>query len=96
MHDPSISASKLLNGDRVYRYDLYDPPFYILSRYNDISYALREPDIFIESHGNGPNFINSNGVLSDGRTPYADKKNCTAKFSNGFNSKIRRKTYRNC
>jgi cytochrome P450 len=66
MHDPSISASKLLNGDRIYRYDLYDPPFYILSRHNDISYALREPDIFIESHGNGPNFINSNGVLSDG------------------------------
>ena len=66
MHDPSISASKLLTGDRVYRYDLYEPPFYILSRHNDISYALREPDIFIESHGNGPNFINSNGVLSDG------------------------------
>ena len=66
MHDPSISASKLLNGDRIHRYDLYDPPFYILSRHNDISYALREPDIFIESHGNGPNFINSNGVLSDG------------------------------
>ena len=66
MHDPSISASKLLNGDRVYRYDLYEPPFYILSRHNDISYALRDPDIFIESHGNGPNFINSNGVLSDG------------------------------
>ena len=66
MHDPSISVSKLLNGDRIYRYDLYDPPFYILSRHNDISYALREPDIFIESHGNGPNFINSNGVLSDG------------------------------
>ena len=67
MYDPSISASKLLNGDRVYQYDLYDPPFYILSRYKDISYALREPDIFIEGHGNGPNFIDSsNGVLSDG------------------------------
>ena len=67
MHDPSISATKLLNGDRIHRYDLYEPPFYILSRYKDISYALREPDIFIESHGNGPNFINSNGVLSDGK-----------------------------
>ena len=67
MYDPSISASKLLNGNRVYHYDLYDPPFYILSRYEDISYALREPDIFIEGHGNGPNFIDSsNGVLSDG------------------------------
>ena len=53
MYDPSLSASKLLNGDRIYRYDLYDPPFYILSRYEDISYALREPDIFIEGHGNG-------------------------------------------
>ena len=67
MNDPSISASKLLNGDRIYKYDLYDPPFYILSRYEDLNYALREPDIFIEGFGNGPNFVDSKGVLSDGK-----------------------------
>ena len=66
MNDPSISASKLLNGDRIYRYELYEPPFYILSRYEDLNYALREPDIFIEGFGNGPNFVDSKGVLSDG------------------------------
>ena len=37
--DPSISAEKLLNSDRAYYYDLFDPPFYILSRYNDIDKA---------------------------------------------------------
>ena len=31
--DPSISAKKLLNGNRAFYYDLFDPPFYILSRY---------------------------------------------------------------
>ena len=66
MNDPSISASKLLNGDRIYKYELYEPPFYILSRYEDLNYALREPDIFIEGFGNGPNFVDSKGVLSDG------------------------------
>ena len=64
--DPSISAEKLLNGHRAYYYDLFDPPFYILSRYNDIDKALRDPETFLEGYGNGPNFINSNGIVSDG------------------------------
>ena len=66
LHDPSISANKLLNGERAFFYDLYDPPFYILSRYDDINKALRDPDTFLEGYGNGPNFINSNGIVSDG------------------------------
>ena len=64
--DPSISAEKLLNGHRAYYYDLFDPPFYILSRYNDIDKALRDPETFLEGYGNGPNFIKSNGIVSDG------------------------------
>ena len=96
MHDPSISASKLLNGDRIHRYDLYDPPFYILSRHNDISYALREPDIFIESHGNGPNFINSNGVLSDGEHHTLIRRIVQPNFLMGSIAKLEKKTYRNC
>ncbi len=64
--DPSISAEKLLRGDHAYYYDLFNPPFYILSRHNDVSSALRDPETFIEGFGNGPNFVESNGILSDG------------------------------
>ena len=64
--DPSISAKKLLSGNRAFYYDLFDPPFYILSRYNDIDKALRDPETFIEGYGNGPNLITSNGIISDG------------------------------
>ena len=58
--DPSISAEKLLHGQRAYYYDLFDPPFYILSRYNDIDKALRDTETFLEGYGNRPNFIKSN------------------------------------
>ena len=66
MLDPSVSAEKLLNGERAFYYDKFDPPFYILSRYNDIDMALRDPETFLEGYGNGPNFIKSNGIVSDG------------------------------
>lgn len=66
MLDPSVSAEKLLNGERAFYYDKFDPPFYILSRYNDIDKALRDPETFLEGYGNGPNFIKSNGIVSDG------------------------------
>ena len=66
LHDPSISAKKLLNGERAFFYDLFDPPFYILSRHNDIERALKDPETFVEGYGNGPNFIKSNGIISDG------------------------------
>jgi len=40
MADPSVSAAKLLRGDRACYYDKFDPPFYILSRYDDVNNAL--------------------------------------------------------
>ena len=67
LKDPSISAKKLLKSEPAYYYDLYNPPFYILSRYNDVRTALHDPETFMEGLGNGPNFVESNGILSDGK-----------------------------
>ena len=67
LKDPSISAKKLLKSETAYYYDLYNPPFYILSRYNDVRTALHDPETFMEGLGNGPNFVESNGILSDGK-----------------------------
>ena len=67
LKDPSISAKKLLKSEPAYYYDLYNPPFYILSRYNDVRNALHDPETFMEGLGNGPNFVESNGILSDGK-----------------------------
>lgn len=67
LEDPSLSAQKLLNGSPAYYYDLYNPPFYILSRYTDVRAALHDPETFMEGLGNGPNFVESNGILSDGK-----------------------------
>ena len=67
LKDPSISAKKLLKSEPAYYYDLYNPPFYILSRYNDVRAALHDPETFMEGLGNGPNFVESNGILSDGK-----------------------------
>jgi len=65
MADPSITAAKLLAGDRAYYYDKFNPPFYIFSRYDDVNSALLDADTYIEGHGNGPTFQPPLGVLSD-------------------------------
>lgn len=63
--DPSITAAKLLSNKRAYYYDRYNPPFYILSRYDDVNQALLDSDTFLEGSGNGPNFTPALGILSD-------------------------------
>jgi cytochrome P450 len=65
LQDPSITASKLLSQERAYRYDKFDPPFFILSRYEDINGALLDAETFVEGFGNGPNFQPAQGILSD-------------------------------
>ncbi len=66
LENPNISVKKLLSSDPVYYYDLFDPPFYILSRHSDVSSALLDDETFLVGQGNGPNFVESNGILSDG------------------------------
>ncbi len=65
LEDPSISAMKLLTGERAYYYDKFDPPFFILSRYDDVNAALLDAETFLEGSGNGPNFQPPLGILSD-------------------------------
>lgn len=66
LENPNISVKKLLSSGPVYYYDLFDPPFCILSRHSDVSSALLDDETFLVGQGNGPNFIESNGILSDG------------------------------
>ena len=65
MEDPSITARSLLAGERAYLYEKYNPPFYILSRYEDVNNALLDAETYRERHGNGPNFSPELGILSD-------------------------------
>jgi len=65
LHDPSVTASKLLSGNRVHLYQKFDPPFYILSRYEDVNAALLDATTYLEGFGNGPNFVPAQGILSD-------------------------------
>ncbi len=65
LQDPSITATKLLSQERAYLYEKFDPPFYILSRYDDVNSALLDAETYIEGFGNGPNFQPALGILSD-------------------------------
>ena len=65
MADPALTAHKLLSGGRVYHYTGFNPPFYILSRYEDVNQALLDAKTFTEGQGNGPTFQPPLGVLSD-------------------------------
>ncbi|MBI1178971.1 MAG: cytochrome P450 [Alphaproteobacteria bacterium] len=65
MADPAVSAARLLSGDRARLYEGFDPPFYVLSRYRDVSAALLDPARFLSGHGQGPNFVPAIGVVSD-------------------------------
>lgn len=63
--DPGSSARKLHAGPRCRLYERFDPPFYILSRYDDVEGVLRDPETFISGKGQGPNFSPPSGVVSD-------------------------------
>ncbi len=65
LRDPSITAAKLLSQERAYLYKKFDPPFFILSRYEDVNRALLDAETYVEGFGNGPNFQPALGILSD-------------------------------
>lgn len=65
MTDPALSAQKLLSGPRCRRYELFEPPFFVVSRYEDVTRILRDPETFLSGHGQGPNFAPPSGVVSD-------------------------------
>lgn len=65
MADHTVVTRQLLAGPRVQLFEGFDPPFYVVSRYKDIDEVLRQPDIYLSGKGQGPNFIEPAGVVSD-------------------------------
>lgn len=49
----------------VQRYDDFDPPFYTLSTYEDVEWALRDVATFSSQFGQGPRFAEPIGMLCD-------------------------------
>ncbi|MEM9620363.1 MAG: cytochrome P450 [Pseudomonadota bacterium] len=93
MADPSISAERLLNGPRCTHFTSFDPPFYIVSRYADISDLLRRPHDFLSGHGQGPNFAPAAGVVSDPPTHTFYRKLVQGDFLPGTISSLRARMY---
>jgi cytochrome P450 len=89
MADPGLSAARLLASDRCYRYDGFDPPFYILSRFEDVSEMLLNPTDFLSGHGQGPNFIPAAGVVSDAPDHTFFRRLVQDDFKPGAISKLR-------
>ncbi len=66
MADPSSVTRRLHAGrERVVHYPVFAPPFYIVYRYEDVQSVLRRPETFISGRGQGPNFVEPTGVVSD-------------------------------
>ena len=65
MADPANGHAELLERCPVHRCDEFQPPFYTLSRFDDVDQALRDIDTFSSQHGQGPRFSDPVGMLCD-------------------------------
>lgn len=64
LSDPA-TGYPFLHANPVYRCESFEPPFVILSRYDDVSAALRDIERFSSEFGQGPRFTPPRGMLSD-------------------------------
>ncbi len=55
----------LLREEPVSLFQGYDPPFHILSRYDDVSAALRNIEVFSSHQGQGPRYTPPSGMVCD-------------------------------
>ena len=62
---PAARAQYLLETCPVHHCDEFDPPFYTLSRYEDVADALRDIETYSSRHGQGPRFTEPVGMLCD-------------------------------
>ena len=65
MADPAAGHTHLLGACPVHRCEAFAPPFYTLSRYADVSMALRDIDTYSSQYGQGPIFTEPAGMLCD-------------------------------
>ncbi len=63
--DPAVAHQHLLRQCPVHRCETFDPPFYTLSRYEDVEAALRDIETFSSQYGQGPRFTEPQGMLCD-------------------------------
>lgn len=65
LDDPAGAHAWLRDRCPVHRYDRFDPPFFTLSRYDDVASALRDVDTFSSSQGQGPRRTYGGGLFTD-------------------------------
>ena len=63
--DPANGHDELLSHCPVHRCDTFTPPFYTISRYEDVDRALRDIRTFSSQHVQGPRFSEPVGMLCD-------------------------------
>ncbi|MBT4162363.1 MAG: cytochrome P450 [Gammaproteobacteria bacterium] len=65
MADPASGHQYLLDTCPVHCCDGFDPPFFTLSRYEDVQTALRDIETYSSHFGQGPRFTEPAGMLCD-------------------------------
>lgn len=65
MADPAAGHEELLLRCPVHHCQEFEPPFYTLSRYDDVANALRDIATFSSQYGQGPRFSDPVGMLCD-------------------------------
>ena len=65
LRDHAANYHYLREGAPVSLFEGYDPPFYILSRYEDVEAALRDIEVFSSARGQGPRHTPPSGMVCD-------------------------------
>ena len=65
MAEPSTAYRSLHENSPVHYYGDYEPPFFTLSKYEDVKDALSDIETFSSEFGQGPRFTPPNGMLSN-------------------------------
>ena len=65
LRDHAQGYGRLLADAPVSLFEGYDPPFYILARYEDVEAALRNIEVFSSHQGQGPRYTPPSGMVCD-------------------------------
>ena len=65
LRDHAQGYGRLLADAPVSLVEGYDPPFYILARYDDVEAALRNIEVFSSHQGQGPRYTPPSGMVCD-------------------------------
>jgi cytochrome P450 len=63
--DPNSAYDRLRAGCPVHRFEGFDPPFYTMTRYDDVVSMLRDWELWSSHWGQGPRFTRQGGLFND-------------------------------